>query len=228
MLVPQRGPRTVPLEIPDKTYFKIGEAAKLVDIKPYIIRYWESEFRYLRPAKTKSRQRLFRRKDIELLMVIKTLLYEQKFTIDGARQQLKHYSAAGLSYGDILEQLEAGQPAVTQPVATIPEETETSTQPLSLVTNDSPRVEIKPDPQLEAKAEKLEAQAEKLESTVTDLEGALRVRDARIAELEEALQASRAQASRATAALRELREVVSSELTGIVRDVKAEVVSRRN
>ena len=91
--------------IPEKTYFKIGEVAKLIDVKPYIIRYWESEFRGLRPAKTKSRQRLFRRKDIELLLVIKTLLYDRKFTIEGARQQLKQISSAGMSNSEFLDSL---------------------------------------------------------------------------------------------------------------------------
>lgn len=117
----------VNVEIPDKTYFKIGEAAKLVEVKPYIIRYWESEFRALRPAKTKSRQRLFQRKDIELLLVIRTLLYERKFTIEGARQQLKEYANAGLSIEQVLDGLVNGTIGVGPGVvASVEEETEPS------------------------------------------------------------------------------------------------------
>lgn len=98
----------VALNIPDKTYFKIGEVAKLIEVKPYIIRYWESEFRVLRPSKTKSQQRLFRRKDIELLMVIRSLLYAHRFTVEGARQRLREIQALGLSTEEILASLEQG------------------------------------------------------------------------------------------------------------------------
>jgi DNA-binding transcriptional MerR regulator len=98
----------VALNIPDKTYFKIGEVAKLIEVKPYIIRYWESEFRVLRPSKTKSQQRLFRRKDIELLMVIRSLLYAHRFTVEGARQRLREIQALGLSTEEILASLDQG------------------------------------------------------------------------------------------------------------------------
>lgn len=98
------------VEIPDKTYFKIGEAAKLVEVEPYTIRYWEKEFKALRPAKTKSRQRLFRQKDVQLLFVIRHLLYEQRFTIDGARRKLRDLAAAGLSTEDVLAAIQAGRP----------------------------------------------------------------------------------------------------------------------
>jgi DNA-binding transcriptional MerR regulator len=104
-----QGQLTVFPTIPDKTFFKIGEAATLAGVKPYIIRYWESEFRALKPSKTKSQQRLFRQKDIELLLVIRTLLYEHKFTTEGARQKLKELSDAGRTPRDILEQLALGE-----------------------------------------------------------------------------------------------------------------------
>lgn len=94
--------------IPDKTYFKIGEASGLVGVKPYIIRYWESEFKALKPAKTKSQQRLFRPRDLELLLVIRTLLYEHRFTIDGARLKLKELSDAGRTPREILDSLAGG------------------------------------------------------------------------------------------------------------------------
>lgn len=77
------------IQIPDKTYFKIGEVAKLLDLQPYVLRYWETEFDALKPEKTKSGQRAYRRVDIELLVLIKTLLYDEMYTIAGARRQLK-------------------------------------------------------------------------------------------------------------------------------------------
>ncbi len=77
------------IQIPDKTYFKIGEVAKLLDLQPYVLRYWETEFDALRPEKTKTGQRAYRRDDIELLLLVKNLLYEEMYTIAGARRQLK-------------------------------------------------------------------------------------------------------------------------------------------
>jgi DNA-binding transcriptional MerR regulator len=75
--------------IPDKPFFKIGEAARLCAVKPYVLRYWETEFRSLRPQKTRSRQRLYRRQDVEQLLNIRHLLYDQRFTIEGARTRLR-------------------------------------------------------------------------------------------------------------------------------------------
>ena len=78
-----------PSVIPDKPYFKIGEAARLCAVKPYVLRYWETEFKSLRLQKTTSQQRLYRRKDVELLLKIRHLLYEERFTIEGARARLR-------------------------------------------------------------------------------------------------------------------------------------------
>src|SRR5580704_15921400 len=76
-------------EIPDKLFFRIGEVSDLVGVKEYVLRYWESEFPGLSPRKSSSGQRMFRRKDVELLLRIKHLLYGQKFTIEGARKALQ-------------------------------------------------------------------------------------------------------------------------------------------
>lgn len=75
--------------IPDKPFFKIGEAARLCAVKPYVLRYWETEFSSLRPQKTRSQQRLYRPKDVELLLKIRHLLYDERFTIEGARGRLR-------------------------------------------------------------------------------------------------------------------------------------------
>jgi DNA-binding transcriptional MerR regulator len=77
------------IAIPDKTYFKIGEVAKLLDLEPYVLRYWESEFDVLDPDKTDSGQRVYQRDDIELVCQIRDLLYNEMFTIAGARRQLE-------------------------------------------------------------------------------------------------------------------------------------------
>ncbi|HXM43352.1 MAG TPA: MerR family transcriptional regulator [Bryobacteraceae bacterium] len=75
-------------EIPDKLYFRIGEVAGLLAVEPYVLRYWETEFPGLAPKKSGSGHRLYRRKDVELLLKIKHLLYEKRYTIQGARQSL--------------------------------------------------------------------------------------------------------------------------------------------
>jgi DNA-binding transcriptional MerR regulator len=75
--------------IPDKLFFRIGEVSELLGVEPYVLRYWESEFPALAPQKSSSGQRMFRRKDVDLLFNIKHLLYEKKFTIEGARKALQ-------------------------------------------------------------------------------------------------------------------------------------------
>ena len=76
----------------EKLYFKIGEVAKIVGVKPYVLRYWETEFSMVRPGKTRSKHRLYRRKDVEMLVHIKQLLHDQRFTIEGARKHLRSES----------------------------------------------------------------------------------------------------------------------------------------
>jgi DNA-binding transcriptional MerR regulator len=75
--------------IPDKLYFRIGEVASLCHLPAYVLRFWESEFPQLKPVKSSSGQRMYRKRDVESVLRIKQLLYEQGFTISGARQQLR-------------------------------------------------------------------------------------------------------------------------------------------
>ena len=75
--------------IPDKLYFRIGEAAALCEVAAYVLRFWESEFPQLKPNKGGTGQRLYRRRDVEIALRIKMLLYEEGYTIPGARQMLK-------------------------------------------------------------------------------------------------------------------------------------------
>src|SRR5215471_17896914 len=76
-------------EIPDKLYFRIGEVSGILGVEPYVLRYWETEFPQLTPKKSGTGHRLYRRKDVELLLRIKHLLYEKRFTIEGARENLR-------------------------------------------------------------------------------------------------------------------------------------------
>lgn len=77
-------------EIPDKLYFRIGEVSRVSGVKPHVLRYWEAEFPKISPKKSGSGHRLYRRKDVELILEIKRLLYEERFTIEGARKILGH------------------------------------------------------------------------------------------------------------------------------------------
>lgn len=87
---------TLQKELPFKLFYKIGEASKIVGVEPYVLRFWEKEFPFLRPKKTKGGQRLFSKREIELLLQIKKLLYEEKYTIEGVRKKLsKVYQSDG-------------------------------------------------------------------------------------------------------------------------------------
>jgi DNA-binding transcriptional MerR regulator len=82
----------------EKRYYRIGEVSRITGVKPYVLRYWESEFRWMAPQKSRSKQRLYRRRDIDMILLIKKLLYEQRFTIAGARKKLRE-----LGVGNALE-----------------------------------------------------------------------------------------------------------------------------
>jgi len=76
------------VEIPDKSYFRIGEVSRILGVEPYVVRYWESEFKTIKPVRTTSDQRLYRKKDVEKLVTIRNLLYSEQFTIAGAKKKL--------------------------------------------------------------------------------------------------------------------------------------------
>jgi len=84
-----------PPDIPDKLYFKIREVSDLLGVEPYVLRFWETEFPVLQPKKSGTGHRLYRRKDVELLLRIKHLLYEKRYTIEGARQSLESEGRRG-------------------------------------------------------------------------------------------------------------------------------------
>ena len=97
-------------EIPDKLYFRIGEVAALAGVRAYVLRYWQTEFPQLQPKKSGSGQRLYRRRDVELLFRIRDLLYRDRFTIAGARRELAREERGGEpgedgGWRDLLESL---------------------------------------------------------------------------------------------------------------------------
>ena len=73
----------------DKRFFRIGEVSRIIGVEPYVLRYWESEFSQIRPRRADSNQRTYQRKDLEIIMEIKRLLYEEKMTIEGAKKRLR-------------------------------------------------------------------------------------------------------------------------------------------
>jgi DNA-binding transcriptional MerR regulator len=79
----------VPTEIPDKQYFRIGEVSRILGVKAHVLRYWESEFNVLQPQKSRTNHRLYRRRDVELLLLIKRLLYDEGYTISGANRRIR-------------------------------------------------------------------------------------------------------------------------------------------
>lgn len=99
-------------EIPDKLYFRIGEVSRLAGIKPYVLRFWETEFNSLGPKKSGKGHRLYRRKDVELVLEIKRLLYDKRYTIEGARKYLDSRSREIVAKPTAVP---AGKPVRTQP-----------------------------------------------------------------------------------------------------------------
>jgi DNA-binding transcriptional MerR regulator len=92
----------------DRRFFRIGEVSRIVGVEPYVLRYWEGEFPQIRPQRADSNQRTYQKKDIEIVLEIKRLLYEEKMTIEGARQRLGRKAIGGSSRNLILADLKAG------------------------------------------------------------------------------------------------------------------------
>jgi len=85
----------ITLPHPIQQFFSIGEVCALTDLKPHVLRYWESQFRFLNPAKNRSGNRVYKASEVEMVMLVKHLLYTEKFTIEGARQRLDHFRRTG-------------------------------------------------------------------------------------------------------------------------------------
>ena len=115
---------------PRQEFYSIGEVCALTDLKPHVLRYWESQFRFLNPAKNRSGNRVYKAREVEMIMLVKHLLYTEKFTIDGARQRIDQFRRTGelksasrraieaemirdlrLALEDVLARLEGREPA---------------------------------------------------------------------------------------------------------------------
>jgi DNA-binding transcriptional MerR regulator len=84
-----------PISDPVQEFFSIGEVCDLTGLKPHVLRYWESQFRFLSPAKNRSGNRVYQRREVELIMLVKHLLYDEKYTIEGARQKVDEHRKGG-------------------------------------------------------------------------------------------------------------------------------------
>ena len=83
------------VEIPDRLFFRIGDVADLIGVKPYVLRYWESEFPMVSPQKSSTGQRVYRRSDVESLVMIRHLLYIERYSIEGARKRIQELRKEG-------------------------------------------------------------------------------------------------------------------------------------
>ncbi len=90
----------------DKRFFRIGEVSRIIGVEPYVLRYWETEFSQIRPRRADSNQRTYQRKDLETIMEIKRLLYEEKMTIEGAKRQLKQKGVSAGAMKSVLSDVE--------------------------------------------------------------------------------------------------------------------------
>ncbi|HYM11751.1 MAG TPA: MerR family transcriptional regulator [Bryobacterales bacterium] len=106
-------PETPTPQIPDRLYFRIGDVSELLGVEPYVLRFWESEFPMLQPKKSKTGHREYKRKDVELLLEIKRLLYDEGFTISGARKALKDRGKAARKKN--AEAAQAQMPLLAEP-----------------------------------------------------------------------------------------------------------------
>ena len=100
---------------PDKLFYKIGEVSKIAGVEPYVLRYWESEFQFLKPRKSKSGQRIYVKKDLDLIFQIKDLLYKERFTIEGVRKKFSTGgSSRSVSSKAALESPKVDEPSVSE------------------------------------------------------------------------------------------------------------------
>ncbi|MBI4125491.1 MAG: MerR family transcriptional regulator [Deltaproteobacteria bacterium] len=133
-----------PVAIPNKLYFRIGEVADLLTVKPYVLRYWETEFPDIRPAKSKSGQRLYKRRDVETLVQIKSLLYGERFTINGARRRLK----------EVLREQRGGGDHASQIALSLPQEAAPPPAPVKVKAVPRPEKTPPPSPKILSKIKK--------------------------------------------------------------------------
>jgi DNA-binding transcriptional MerR regulator len=99
--------KSSPVQIPDRLFFKIGDVAEIAGVKPYVLRYWETEFPMIAPEKSGSGQRVYRRTDVDTVLAIKHLLYQERYSIEGARKRIRELKKAGVSAASVVEAISA-------------------------------------------------------------------------------------------------------------------------
>ncbi|MFV0437504.1 MAG: MerR family transcriptional regulator [Desulfopila sp.] len=108
--------------IPDKLYFKIGEVAQLAQVAPHVLRYWETEFKQIKPKRASSKQRLYRREDVQIILQIRTLLHERGYTIAGAKKLLEAGTDARPAPSEKTQAVSAGSMPIAEVLAAIKKE----------------------------------------------------------------------------------------------------------
>ena len=201
-------------EIPDKPFYKIGDVCQYTDTQPYVLRFWESEFPQLAPEKSRAGQRMYTRIDIDLVLRIKKLLYEEEFTIAGARKKLEQEAA-----GEVAEAMPPEPPAppsvaqepVTAPEPQVPETSlpEVSPRVEAARPAETPAPPAAASPAERARAAIAETEIAALRKRIADLE-------ARQAEAATALDA----AEEARRGDRERREKVAARLEALLRSLE--------
>jgi DNA-binding transcriptional MerR regulator len=182
--------------IPDKVFFRIGEAASITGVKPYVLRFWETEFKTLRPIKSKSGQRRYRRSDIEHVLRIKELLWERKYTIAGARTELRR--------------------AKTKPGVRLDEITQADTRgPAAAAASVDPKLTKKID-ELEAEARKLKIRLDAADSRAAAAAARAHRSERRVRELAELTDRQR----RDLATVRESLVVLRSNVAAYLEEVR--------
>ena len=137
--------------IPEKLFFKIGEVCDLIKVQPHVLRYWETEFPMLAPQKNRAGQRVYRRKDVEMVMRIRDLLYEERFTIAGAKRKLLDETRAGSGGPKVPVRKPATAEETTEPLKSAPVETAPAESvPVESVPVETAQVESVPAPAIPA------------------------------------------------------------------------------
>src|SRR6202789_2750673 len=137
----QRTPQKT--EIPDKLYFRIGEVARLCSVAPYVLRFWETEFTRLKPNKSGTGQRLYRRRDVEMALRVKRLLYDEGYTIAGARQAIQAETRSKRNGGQPELALPQQQQATQKAEARLHKVRKELREILSIVSTPTPQLHVK-------------------------------------------------------------------------------------
>jgi DNA-binding transcriptional MerR regulator len=196
-------------EIPDKPFYKIGEVCQYTDTQPYVLRFWESEFPRLAPQKSRSGQRMYTRRDIDLVLRIKQLLYEEEFTIAGARKKLEQ-EETGESGG--AEAPERERRVVEAPPPLPFEEVPPRSEPIPAL--ETPPQPAAPSPAERARAVIAETEIGALRKRIADLESRQAALAAALEAAEQARRGERERRERAAARLEALLHSLESPPTG--------------